>query len=264
MAALLLTSTLTSCVHSKWVYKNNKFHTIRQVPAENGSRTNEITTYTAKKGFTAEIEINEDNGYLLISPDEDSNNWDSTKVRKPFSLEGWRAANAGSQYYPETKHLENKDVKKFVYFDSKPQLQALTIPIKIRPKLSGYLDSFPSQAETGFNLDVAFGWKFNILNIYNGRKGIFGQATNTWSVTPGIFLGLGATSLSSANTRNPVITFDRSAPTISKGAYLMLGFNNINIGGAIGWDNATGIGGKEWLYQNKMWYGLIFGFDLLN
>jgi len=185
-----------------------------------------------------------------------------------FPVRGWRAELQGQQYFPETdlidrSHSGDKS-RKLLYRDSKPVLQALTIPIKIRPKLTNtsFNDSFPQQAESGINVDVAFGWKFNLLNVYNGKNRVFGQSTNTWSVTPGVFLGLGTTDLSATTTR-PVIEFERNAATISTGGFIMFGFNNINIGAAIGFDHATGQDNKLWVYQDKRWYGLILGLDLV-
>lgn len=100
-------------------------------------------------------------------------------------------------------------------------------------------------------------------NVYNSKKNIFGQNTNRYSFSPGIFLGAGATDLKKSNTRNPAITFERKAAIIATGGFFMLGFNSINLGYSFGADFATGNGSKQWLYQGKMWHGIIFVIDII-
>lgn len=83
-----------------------------------------------------------------------------------------------------------------------------------------------------------------------------------YSLSPGIFLGTGATDLKAANT-DPSIQIERKAALITTGGFVMVGFNSINFGYAFGGDFATGSKSKDWLYQGKMWYGVIFAIDIL-
>ena len=124
------------------------------------------------------------------------------------------------------------------------------------------MDSFPSQAETGFNIALAGGWKFNI-NSYSSKKDLFGKNIRQFSLTPGWLLGAGAADLTKDNTRNPIIDFKRKAAIISTGGFIMLGYNTINFGYSFGWDFATGEGHKGWLYQGQLWHGITIGFDII-
>jgi hypothetical protein len=162
------------------------------------------------------------------------------------------------------RNPDAKKIRTITYFDSKPVLQTLSTPIKIRPKLSNpeLKDSFPSQVSTGVNLGMAFGWKMS-LNYYKPKPNLFGLKITTVSLTPGVFYGLGATSLTKANTRNPVIDIERSALSHTLGGFAMLGFNNINIGYSIGWDFVTGPNKSAWLYQGKVWHGIAVSLDLI-
>jgi hypothetical protein len=92
---------------------------------------------------------------------------------------------------------------------------------------------------------------------------VFGLKVTTVSLTPGVFYGLSATSLTKANTRNPVIDIERSALSHTFGGFAMLGFNNINIGYSIGWDFVTGPNKSAWLYQGKVWHGVAIALDLI-
>jgi hypothetical protein len=50
---------------------------------------------------------------------------------------------------------------------------------------------------------------------------------------------------------------------ISIGEAIVFGFNNINLGYAFGWDNATGPSASSWIYKGKMWHGIILSLDLI-
>ena len=114
--------------------------------------------------------------------------------------------------------------------------------LTIRPRVGGeFKDSFPSVAETGFSLGFAVGYKLS-WNRYSTSKNLWGNNTNKFSITPGAFLSAGATDLKKSNTRGPIIDFERKAPVVSPGVFLVFGFNNINFGYAIGADFATGKG----------------------
>lgn len=222
------------------------------------SEINNLIVHSPSGGFKATISDKGD--YLIIEPVDEtkfSSNTSMIVLKKP--LIGWRSENVGKYYFPEADNDTQKNVPyKLAYFDTKPVIQALTIPLKIRPALN---DAVPSQAETSFNVGVAFGWKFT-HNVYDSRKNIFGQNTNRYSLSPGIFLGTGATDLKAANT-DPSIQIERKAALITTGGFVMVGFNSINFGYAFGGDFATGSKSKDWLYQGKMWHGVIFAIDIL-
>lgn len=260
--------SLTSCINEKYIYRSNTLYETQSIAANlDGtdplSETHKLLIKKPTKGFKAIVTDKGD--YLIIKPI-----YKPTFTTKPIQLTkapiASRAENVGKLYFPELDFdtLTKPPSIKLKYFDTKPVLQALYIPLKIRPKINTEIlkDSFPSQAETGFNVGVALGWKFT-HNVYNTKKNILGQNTNRYSIAPGFFLGAGATDLKKVNTRNPAIKFERKAALITTGGYLMVGFNSINFGYAFGADFATGIGSKQWLYQGKIWHGIIFAIDIL-
>ncbi|MEJ1938069.1 hypothetical protein WDZ92_48365, partial [Nostoc sp. NIES-2111] len=142
-------------------------------------------------------------------------------------------------------------------------LQTATIPLKIRSQINNaaYLDSFPSQVETGISIGFLVGNKIT-WNRYRTSANIFGQKTDKYSVTGGLLLSLGGTDLSTTTTR-PKIQIPRKAPTISYGGSIVLGINSINIGWAFGWDNPMGKNASTWVYKGKMWNGVIVSLDLI-
>jgi hypothetical protein len=263
----LFTSSLTSCINEKYIYKSNTLYKNQSIAASsNGgnpaSETHNLLVMKPVKGFKAVVTDKGD--YLIIKPIGEPS-FETNLIELTNAPVLTRAENVGKLYFPEVDFDTSANPPfRLEYFDSKPVLQALSIPLKIRPKLDteALKDSFPSQAETGFNVGVALGWKFT-HNIYNSNKNIFGQNTNKYSIAPGIFLGAGATDLKKANTRNPRIVFERKAALVTTGGYLMFGINSINLGYAFGADFATGTGSKQWLYQGKIWHGIIFAIDIL-
>jgi hypothetical protein len=267
IVVMVMVVSLSSCINEKYIYKSNTIYEVQSLPAitDGGApttETNNILKHKPTKGFKA---ILSDKGeYLTIKPVA-VQRFTTTTIPLTKPLVGWRAEIVDKKYFPELDFETSSKVPfKLKYFDTKPVLQALTVPLKMRPKLSDVAlkDSFPSQAETGFNVGVAFGWKFT-HNVYSPNKNIFGQNTNRFSISPGFFLGTGAADLKKSNTRNPVILFERKAAIFTTGGFFMIGFNSINLGYAFGSDFATGTGSKQWLYQGKMWHGIIFAIDIL-
>lgn len=263
---ILIISSAFSCVNQKYVYKGNTLYQVQSLPADPQdqtptSETHNLLIYKPSSGFKATISDKGD--YLIIKP-VSMQHLPSQTLALQKAPTGWRSENIGKYYFPETEFDNSATLpKKLTYFDTKPVLQALTVPLKIRPKIpTDVQDSFPSQAEASFNVGVSFGWKFT-HNVYKPDKNIFGQNTNRYSFSPGIFLGTGAVDLKKTNTKNPAITFERKAAIITTGGFFMLGFNNINFGYAFGADFATGTGSKQWIYQGKMWHGVIFAVDIL-
>lgn len=264
----LVTLLMTSCINEKYIYKCNTLYETQSIAASTSggtptSETHNLLVKKPTKGFKAIVTDKGD--YLIIKPIIDNPPLSVTSITLEKAPVSTKAENVGKLYFPEAD-FDNSAKPPFTlkYFDTKPVLQALSIPLKIRPKLNSkvFNDSFPSQAETGFNVGVAGGWKFT-HNVYNSKKNIFGQNTNKYSIAPGFFVGVGAADLKKANTRNPAIIFERKAALVTTGGYLMFGFNSINFGYSLGADFATGTGSKQWVYHGKLWHGIIFAVDLL-
>ncbi len=260
LLVVLATLLLASCVEQKYIFKSNTISKIRNTDQEPPMGTDSLYYYDVTNGFQSRIKQKGDN--IIIETVDYRNLSLSARFILPSGPSQQKIDYTNKYYYIESDYLSN--TRNFKYFDTKPVLQGLSIPLKIRPKLKdpALQDSFPSQTETGFNPALAFGWKLN-LNSYSPKKDIFGRNLKQFSFTPGWFLGTGAVDLKKSNTRNPIIQFERRAAIISTGAFFMFGYNNINFGYSFGWDYAMGEGRKSWLYQGKMWHGVTIGFDII-
>jgi hypothetical protein len=157
-------------------------------------------------------------------------------------------------------NIPEKYKTSFRYNDFKFALQTLTIPLKFRNALDDGT-KFPDQVETGINIGFAPVIKYN-FNVFNPSKKIMGKSLNTYSINTGAILNLGATDLK-ASSNAPGIKSDRKAGMFTYGVFLMFGVNNINFGYAIGADSIIGEGSEYWVYQNKVWHGLIIALDII-
>jgi hypothetical protein len=149
---------------------------------------------------------------------------------------------------------------KLKYLSTSPVFQALTIPLKVRFGQG----SAPYEAEGSINFGVAFGWKFThheYQNFYHGKTRLFVNSENNhYSITPGIFVGPGVVELTANNSH---VTDDRNVLSIAYGAMLVFGINRLNIGLALGFDNAVGNKDQNWIYQGAPWLGMTISFDLI-
>jgi hypothetical protein len=276
--AVIIALLLCSCNEQKYFFKTNHIQTVKpKTNTEIGDTRityDTILNFKPKNGFWGKMKEKE--SYIVIIP---SKNEDilktSFKIDTIAILKLPENPNAEIELRQAIDVLKNKyffpDIvldtfpfSRIKFFDTKPVFQTLTIPIRIRPALksASLKDSFPSQVETGVNLGIAFGWKFQ-LNYYEVSPSLFSQKGNKMSITPGIFYNIGSADLSTKNTRNPVISIERQALTHTFGGFAMVGFNSVNFGYACGWDFATGQGNKSWLYQGKFWYGIALSLDLI-
>jgi hypothetical protein len=157
------------------------------------------------------------------------------------------------------------DYKSLSYYTIKPQIGAITIPLKIRPPYKdpsqAVRDSFPYQVEAGVSIGFSAGVKFQKTK-FQGTKNVFGRNIHVSSLVPGAYVSLGGSDISKTNTR-PAIIFGQKAAVLSKGFYLVYGVNNFSLGASVGWDNAYGINKDKWIFQNKVWYGVVVALNFL-
>lgn len=142
--------------------------------------------------------------------------------------------------------------------------QALTIPFKFR---SEYKDadpnpekSLPPTVETGSSFAFSGGYKFTLGKVKT-EKDFFGSYNRNLSLTLGGLVGFTTAELNSKNTTTShSITKKQIAQSL--GLFASLGYNNINIGYAIGRDYPIGDNATEWKYYDEWWHGIIVGIDI--
>lgn len=262
---ICLTIILTSCgstkesnFSKKYISSKNHFYAVKEITQSDGSQQHCIIEYKPKKCFFGTADAKTD--YILIKsdnmPDLDSI---SGITLKPGEVTASYIDKIDLYYYPENRDF-TKPKKSLQYFDTKFGVQTLTIPLKFRRSVGNDLVN-PKTVETSFNVGLAPGIKF-AANFYTKDKNYLGTNNTQIALTAGPHFGIGSAALKSASNA-PNLISDRTAPMFSYGGYIVLGFNNINIGFAIGEDFIMGTGKDNWVYQGKTWTGLIIALDVI-
>ncbi|RPG37615.1 MAG: hypothetical protein CBB72_002455 [Muricauda sp. TMED12] len=161
------------------------------------------------------------------------------------------------------KLSEDEDFKQSVplrYSRNKMVLQTLTIPFKIRGKQG----NVPSTVATNFNAGIAYGHQWNLIQtypIYGEAEKMVGYEQKQFSFSAAPFAGLTTMALSAKNT-DPDIVTDQTVMGYSIGVAGVLTFNRLNFGLALGIDHGFG-NANDWIYQDKIWTGIVIGLDLI-
>jgi hypothetical protein len=254
---LILVASLFSCTEQSRLAKKG---VVYNFPTGQGSAV--VKKYEIQD--KPKIQVEERSGHLVVQfIDTSYAPAHSTEV--PINTAtGFTASMAISNEYYFNEPQDKLADKSFVYNSKKLQLQAISVPFKFRSAIKNnprVLDSLPSQVETSFSLGFAVGEKFT-KNVFNSQKNLFGSYINKFSLYPGAFINVGTTTLKRLTT-NDAAKFDQTVPLFSYGAFIMLGFNSINIGYNVGFDYALNSASKDWVYQGKLWQGITIGLDIL-
>lgn len=256
---IVLCLALSSCSSKKLIPKYQEFYKVEDKSNAESGTVLKLIAYKNTKPFVANIEEKTD--FIVIAPKEIENlNLEVTKdiTISPEKVDLYLDM-AGKYYFPG-KGLDVLDSKSFKYFDIKFGLQALTVPLKFRRSVGNDTIN-PPNVETGVNIGFAPGWKFT-KNIFKSSKNFVGKNTTQFSIAVGPHFGLGTTDLKKT-TNAPGLLSDRKVPTLTSGCFVLFGFNNINIGLALGKDYVIGKGHDNWIYQGKTWTGIIVSLDVI-
>lgn len=246
------TLLLAGCGEKKTILSGNKIYRYRSNQGSTDS-LDRLDIYTVKKTYKSKITDKTD--YYLIATGPKSR--ETPKVIG-FSPKTEMLSRDKLFYNPENIIVENK--QSFRYLDGKFAIQTLSIPLKFRKALDDGT-KYPAQVETGVNIGFAPVYKWS-LNVFNPTKKIMGRPLNSYSVNLGGLLNLGTTDLKIASNA-PGLKSDRKSGTFTYGTFVMFGINNINFGYAIGWDKIIGEGHSYWVYQNKLWQGIVVALDII-
>ena len=266
---LLIPSCAT--LNKKYLAKNQ---VIFKVSTESLT-TSKVEAFSSDKKM--QVSVEESNGMLLIKKvaAETNNFVKKEDVQTSLTIDPLHAQlqATGKFYFSEAMYPNNSNgtpntnytgtPSKLMYSESRVVLQALSIPLKLRPKISNarYKDSLPTQVETGFNAGFATGIK-KTWSTFKADPNVLGLNTTKISATTGIFFNIGGTDVRRLTT-NYTIPVDRKEPFLSHGFFLMLGVNNINLGYAVGTDRLLSKNKETWVYQNKLWHGIIVALDII-
>ncbi|MET2984801.1 hypothetical protein [Aureibaculum conchae] len=264
---LFVASLFISCSPTKKVLKDN--YVFQYVDNQDSGPIDitkprpqdEYRVYKVLK--TIKTKIGDKTDYLIIKNKDilKSENSVLIKTVKVVKSEAKKIALNNAIYTSESSITDFSEYQEsFKYSQFQVALQTLSIPLKFRKRVDNG-SMIPNQVETGVNIGLAPVAKLS-LNVFNPSEKTMGKNTNQYSINGGLLLNLGATDLKAASSA-PGISVDRKAATFTYGTFIMVGVNNFNLGYAIGWDNAIGNDSSKWVYQNKLWHGLVIALDII-
>jgi hypothetical protein len=134
-----------------------------------------------------------------------------------------------------------------------------TLPFKVRPAR----ENVPIALNTTFNAALYFGRRLDFyhLNRHRSPSGRTAPLIRTVGLGYGLFTGLGS-SLITADLTHGHAALDYEGVVIHSGGAAIYDARVFNVGVAVGIDQLLGSDADYWLYQRKLWFGLLFGLNL--
>jgi hypothetical protein len=139
-------------------------------------------------------------------------------------------------------------------------IDVLTALFKIRPPSLGIL---PTQLNTNLNGSIYMGHRTDVYHIQYKKNSLdmYQRQINHFGFSSGLFVGLGNTAMTPSTTNN-AISVEYDGIILQKGIAAILAINKLTIGLGFGLDTLMDKYKHEWIYQNKPWFGLMFGLNL--
>jgi hypothetical protein len=252
-----LMAILSSCGETKHLTAGNylfKYIDNSQSRINDKSKSDQLLVFKTPGGFESNLE--DKTSFQIIKTPLPA----GTLPIKTIDLKATypsKILNGDILYTNETSitELDKSYHRSLTYWDAKFTVAPLTIPLKFRSKIDDGA-VYPAQLETGINIGIAPAYKWT-FNVFNPTKKILGNSINQYSFNLGPFLNVGGTDLKSVSNA-PGLKLDRKAATLSSGGALVFGVNKMSLGYALGTDKVIGEGKSYWVYQKKIWHGILF------
>lgn len=138
-------------------------------------------------------------------------------------------------------------------------MDVFTLPFKIRPA-QGRL---PGQLNSNFNAALYLGRR---VDLYNYRWKPVTPTVNVRQLRSrgfgyGVFAGIGSAAINDFVTRTP-IGIEYEGVVLDAGIAAIYDARIFNIGLAMGLDYLMDSNRQHWIYQQKPWFGVLFGLNL--
>ncbi len=153
----------------------------------------------------------------------------------------------------------DKNIPTFTLTKPSLDLDIFTTILKVRPAT----EFVPAQLNTNFNGNIYIGFRNDKYKIKyeDSYFGNFHRQITHIGYSYGIFAGLGNTFISPTNTNN-VFPGEYDGIVSQKGISGILAVDKISVGLNVGFDNLLDYNKHIWIYEGKLWVGLVFGVSL--
>ncbi|WP_346985969.1 hypothetical protein [Chryseobacterium sp. POE27] len=258
--SIIFALLVSSCSANKTVFPGQKVY--KYVNKQGGGDVkDQVIEYTAIKKFKTVLN---DRTTRFEIPEDIKDSITKTDVAdiEPENVAAYKGMDKIYYTNEVRKFANNKyfEQKPFKFYYGKFSLTALTVPLKFRKGIGDELLN-PPNVETGFNVNFAPAYRLN-YSSFNPSKKFLGSNITNYSITFGGMFGIGGVDLKTKSNA-PGLISDRKSAAFTYGGAFIFGLNSIGLGYAFGFDNVLGTGRKYWVYQNKIWHGIIVSVDLI-
>lgn len=136
-------------------------------------------------------------------------------------------------------------------------IDILTIPVKIRPAVK----DFPAQLNADFSAAIYFGYRKDSYRIRSAPTNDPKFKISGAGYGYGAFIGIGSVTMNQFVTKQH-IDYEYNGFVLTGGFAGIYDAKKFNLGLAIGIDHLTDKNRKSWIYQDRIWLGLLFGINL--
>lgn len=138
-------------------------------------------------------------------------------------------------------------------------VDVFTLPFKIRPAQA----SLPGQLNSNFNAALYVGHRTDLFSYrWKPVTPTFGvRQLQSRGFGYGLFAGIGSAAVNDFVTRTP-IGVEYEGVVIDAGIATIYDARIFNIGLAVGFDHLLDSNRRQWIYQQKPWFGVLFGLNL--
>lgn len=159
----------------------------------------------------------------------------------------------------ERRQVTRSTYQSWTFQRSEIDVDVFTLPFKIRPSQG----NLPPQLNSNFNAAVYLGRRIDLYKYH------WEQVTPTFAVRKlrsrglgyGLFAGIGSVAINDYVTRQPV-GVEYEGVVLNAGIATIYDARIFNVGVAVGVDQLTDRNSRGWIYQQKPWFGVLFGLNL--
>jgi hypothetical protein len=159
----------------------------------------------------------------------------------------------------DRRYVDRSIYKRWVFRRTEVDVDVFTQPFKIRPAQAG----IPVQLNSNFNAAMYIGRRIDLYK-YQWKpvtQHFDVRELRSRGLGYGFFAGLGSSSINDFVTRAP-IGIEYEGLVLDVGLATIYDARIFNIGLAIGLDYLVDKNRHQWIYQQKPWFGVLFGLNL--
>jgi len=165
-------------------------------------------------------------------------------------------------YLPTTSQprlLDNRQIHNLTLYRRHFDVDVFTIPFKIRPAIAGV----PPQLNSNFNAALYLGRRIDFYRFQSQTIAPHRQTRllRSQGFGYGFFAGIGSSTINELVTRG-AIGFEYEGVIVDAGLAVIYDARLFNVGIATGMDHLVDSNRRQWIYQWRPWFGVLFGLNL--